>query len=173
MQRLKGVSSESFGCENQLTHSVEKWHRFVRQAWLLGFLKRSLAVGSAHNRMSSIIYAAYTVTDIGVKLMTEDEVQEILLSSEMTVGLKIEVKSNAEVLSESVTHKGKGNHILNIAKELFWISKIGFLLTGQMITISLEFSLRLIFNDLGTVITYVSKLPNYEASDPHFLYSDI
>ena len=119
LQRLKGVSSESFGCGNQLTHSVEKWCRFVRQAWLLGFLKHSLAVGSAHNRMSSIIYAAYTVTDIGVKLMIEDEVQEILLPSEMIVGLKTQVKSNAEVLSESVTSKGKGSHILNVAKELF------------------------------------------------------
>ena len=153
MQRLKGVSSESLGCGNQLTHSVEKWHRFVHQAWLLGFLKRSLAVGSAHNRMSSIIYAAYTVTDIGVKLMTEDEVQEILLPSEMIVGLKTEVKSNAEVLSESVTRKGKGSHILNGAKNFFRIRKIDFLLTGQMITISLEFSVRLILNNSGTVMT--------------------
>ena len=82
----------------------------------------------------------------------------------MIVGLKTEVKSNAEILSESVTRKGKGSYILNVTIELFQIRKFGFLLTGQMITNSLEFSLCLILNDSGTysVMTY----PNYQIMKP-------
>jgi len=59
LQKLHDTSSESFGCGNHFTHSEEKWRKLVRQAWLMGFLKRSLAIGSAHNRRSNIVYAAY------------------------------------------------------------------------------------------------------------------
>ena len=58
--------------------------------------------------------------------MTEDEVQEILLPSDMIDGLKTEVKSNAEVLSESVTRQGKGSHILNVTKNFFGKEKLVF-----------------------------------------------
>lgn len=57
-----------FSCGNYLSHSDETWRILVRQSWLMGFLKRSLAVCNGHNRMSSIVNAVYTTTAEGSKL---------------------------------------------------------------------------------------------------------
>ena len=161
LQKLHDNSSESFGCGNHFTLSVEKWRKLVRQAWLMGFLKRSLAIGSAHNRMSNIVYAAYTVTDLGVKMMAEDEV-EVLLPDEIVCAETKEAESNTEILNKSVVRKGKGAHILHVAKQLISEKEIGFLSISLMTIIFLVFLLHHILNDLDTVKTY----PNYQIMNP-------
>ena len=169
---MKNSSSKSFGCGNQFNHSVDKWRKLVRQAWLLGFLERSLAVGSAHNRMSRIIYAAYTVTGQGRDLLTEDDVQEVLLPDETIDTGTNKDKLDCEVEIVSAVRKGKGTHILNVAKELISDKNNWF-----PIKESKDYNFPGIFNTpfpqrLG-YCDDITKLPNYESTDPHFLYSDI
>jgi len=170
LQRYKDSSFES--CGSQLTHSIEKWRKYVRQVWLMGFLKRSLAVDSAHNRMTTIIYAAYTVTDLGIK-MIEDNTQEILLPDDTIVELKSDADLNTQVSSKpAVIRKGKGTHVLNVAKELFSNKENWFVITQ-----SSDYNYPGVFSTpypqrLG-YCEDISKLPNFEAGDPHFLYSDI
>ena len=171
LQKLHDNSSESFGCGNHFTLSVEKWRKLVRQAWLMGFLKRSLAIGSAHNRMSNIVYAAYTVTDLGVKMMAEDEV-EVLLPDEIVCAETKKAESNAEILNKSVVRKGKGAHILHVAKQLISEKENWFLINQ-----SNDYNFPGVFiapypQRLG-YCEDISKLPNYKPSDPHFLYSDV
>ena len=68
--------------------------------------------------MSNIIYAAYTITDLGVEMMTKDEVpQEIPLPNEIISTERKEAKSNTKILSKSVVQKRKGTHILNVMKQ--------------------------------------------------------
>ena len=164
---------ESFSCGNHFSHSIETWRTLVRQSWLMGFLKRSLAIGTGHNRRTDIVYAAYTVTTEGVKFLSEDSAQEVLLPDEIRSSEKKEVKLNDN--KEQTTpkaRKGRGTHILNVAKRLISDKDNWF-----PIKASTDYNFPGVFDSpypqrLGYCAD-ISKLPNYESSDPHFLYSDI
>jgi len=76
-------TSESFSCGNHFSYSIETWHKLVHQFWLMGFLRRSLAIGNGYNRISHIVYAEYTITTEGENLLSEDSAQEILFPDEI------------------------------------------------------------------------------------------
>jgi len=102
----------------------------------------------------------------------EDDIQEILLPNEMIFGLKSVTESNAQVSSEPVIRKGKGTHLLNVAKQLLLNKENWFAINK-----SSDYNFPGVFSTpypqrLG-YCEDISKLSNYEAGDPHFLYSDI
>ena len=174
------TSSKSFGCGNHFGHSIETWRRLVRQAWLRGFLNRVVAIGSGHNMVSSIAYASYTLTDVGTNYLRDDELPEILLP-DLTASADLKegptTSSHITMSSEVVptvlkVRKGKGTHAINVVKELMSDKKNWF-----SIERSDDYNYPGVFSSpypqrLG-YCEDVSRLPNYEADDPHFLYSDI
>jgi len=65
---------KTFGCGSKiLNHSIEKWHTFIHQAWLKGFLNRKIAIGEGHNKVADIVFATYTVTEDGIVLLESFE----------------------------------------------------------------------------------------------------
>ena len=172
--RNSDSSLQTFGCGTELNHSNEEWRVLIRQAWLKGFLSRLLAIGSGHNMMNDIAFATYTVADTGIALLKNVELQEVLLPK---VNKKLVPATNTDSTpstDQQVIHqrKGKGSHALSIAQELIsdksnWFeikSSDDYNFPGVFTT---PFPQRLGYCE------DISKLPNCEVSDPHFLYSDI
>ena len=165
---------QTFGCGSELNLSSERWRVFIRQAWLKGFLNRQLVVGSGHNMMNDIVFASYTVADEGIALLKNVEIQEVLLPAVDKKLVQTTDTDSTPSSSQKVTHqrKGKGSHALSIAQELLSDKSNWF-----------EIKSSDDYNFLGVFTTPfpqrlgycedISKLPNYEVSDPHFLYSDI
>ena len=128
--------------------------------------------------ITDIVFAAsYTVADTGTALLDNVEFQEVLLP---TIDHKWLLSTDAEAASlpdrqdtnKSVQRKGKGAHTLTIAKKL-----LSDRTNWYNIESSDDYNFPGIFaKPFSQRLGYcedVSKLPNYEPSDPHFLYSDI
>ena len=127
--------------------------------------------------ITDIVFASYTVADTGTALLDNVELQEVLLP---TIDHKWSLSTDAEGAplpdrqdtNKSVQRKGKGAHALTIAKEL-----LSDRTNWYNIESSDDYNFPGIFaKPFPQRLGYcedVSKLPNYEPSDPHFLYSDI
>ena len=127
--------------------------------------------------MTDIVFAAYTVVEDGIVLLENVEDQEIILPAADDKWMLHKDTENAplpdqQAANKSTQRKGKGAHALSVAKEL-----ISDRANWYDIESSDDYNFPGIFTKpypkhLG-YCEDISKLPNYEASDPHFLYSDI
>lgn len=170
--RNSDSSLQTFGCGSKFGFSNEEWRVLIRQAWLKGFLNRQLVVGSGHNMMNDIVFATYTVADPGTTLLKNDDLnQDVLLPKRLppTTDTGSAPSSTEKATSQRM---GKGSHALGVAQELLsdksnWFeikTSDDYHFPGVFTT---PFPQRLGYCE------DISSLPNYEASDPHFLYSDI
>jgi len=169
---------KTFGCGSKIfNHSIEKWCTFICQAWLKGFLERKITIGKGHNKVSDIVFATYTVTEDGTALLESFEDRETLLPALdekwiLHKDVESEPLPDKQPASKPIQRKGKGMNALGVAKEL-----ISDRANWYDIKSSDDYNFPGIFTQpypkrLG-YCEDISKLPNYEASNPHFLFSDI
>lgn len=106
--KLKTTFHETMGIGVELNHSEAQWRQLVRQAWLLGFLSREIAVGKGHNMMRSYTFCTFSLSPHGREFIEAPHQCPLSLPGE--VRLK-ETHGGKEPL-KTATRKGKGCHAL-------------------------------------------------------------
>ena len=173
LNHLHQSCSKTYGCGNKYSHSVEKWRLLIRQAWLKGLLNRSLTVGGGNNMISSITFATYSLSDTGINYLEKDSCDSILLpdiQSNTKASFEQDTKSVESVISKQ--RIGKGCHALTVFQKLISDKKNWFPITN-----SEGYNFPGVFyapypQRLG-YCEDITKLINYEKTDPHFIFSDI
>ena len=156
-----------------MCHSIEAWRTLIRQAWLGGFLVRSISVGCGRNMISTIAYTTYSATDAGNRLLFDEENHnEVLFPGTK----KVKETTTKGLLSQRTkrngVREGKGSHALQIAQDLVSNKENWFPINS-----SDDYNFPGIFNypfpqRMG-FCEDISNLPNYEVTDPHFIFADI
>ena len=112
----------------------------------------------------SKLFATYTVADAGTEFLLPTMDNKWLLVTDT----EIKPLSNKQVTDESHHRKGKGGHVLNVAKELMSDKS-----NCYDIESSDDYNFPVIFTkpypQRFGYCKDISKLPNYEVSDLHFI----
>ena len=176
LSNFQKESAKSFGCGRRFGHSIEKWRTLIRQAWLLGFLHRKLSIGNGTNMLASIAFATFSVSSTGMDRLTEGQGSPVMLpmnpvTSEEQSGEKKKEETNTSN-SVSKQRKGQGCHVLTTLKKLIADKEYWFAITN-----SDGYNYPGVFHEpypkrLG-YCEDITKLPNYDKIDPHFMFSDI
>lgn len=175
LSKFQKESAKSFGCGRRFGHSIEEWCTLIRQAWLLGFLHRKLSIGNGTNMLASVAFATFSVSSTGMDHLTAKVVllcfQMNPVTSEEKSGEKKKEETNTSN-SVSKQRKGQGCHVLTTLKKLIADNKYWFAVTN-----SDGYNYPGVFHEpypkrLG-YCEDITKLPNYDKIDPHFMFSDI
>ncbi len=51
--------------------SVESWRVRIRQAWLLGFLDRSMNLGKGQNLVGHMVFNVFTINEVGMAFLED------------------------------------------------------------------------------------------------------
>jgi hypothetical protein len=176
LNKLQGACSDSFGLGRKFELSIEKWRTLIRQAWLEGFLDRTLLIGSGNNMLSSVAFATLSLSSSGIQCLEEDMAYPVMLPIEVEIPvieeLEEEQESTARDKSKAAPRRGKGSYALTTLKKLIANKENWFLITN-----SDGYNFPGVFDEpyprrLG-YCEDITQLPNYEETDPHFMFSDI
>lgn len=155
--KFKKSSSETHGCGRKCTISLDAWRMLIRQTWLLGYIDRTLVVGGGINMISSLVFAKYSITELGRELLrgNEDEIielpeiEEVLSSRSICTDPPLISKDIDKVLKSS--RNGKGSHALVVLKRLIEEKENWFPITASEEYFFLVFSVIRILSAWVTV----------------------
>ena len=151
--------------------SESDWRLRIRQAWLSGFLHRSMQLGHSNRRLTSMVFNTYSTTEAGRELITSPA--PILLPGIHTPAAHSTTRtSSTDITSPKKTRKSKGAHLLPTLCNLlssrenwFEIKKPeDYQFPGKF---SAAYPQRLGFSP------DITRLPFYGENDEHFLFTDI
>ena len=167
LNKFQGISSKTFGCGREFEFSNEKWRTLIRQA---GFLDRKLSIGSGNNMVA---FVAFATSSSGIHRLEEDVVNPVMLPVEFeTQAIKQGQESKVKDNARTIPRRGKGCHALTVLKTLIANKENWFLITN-----SNGYNFPGVFDEpypkrLG-YCENITQLPNYEETDPHFMFADI
>lgn len=105
------ITSFGAGASLCLGLSEAAWRVRTRQAWLCGFLERSMHLGHGQGRITSMVFNSYSVTAAGEELLTSPT--QVLLPCEPHRPVQARTTATANsTTSIKQIRKSKGNHLL-------------------------------------------------------------
>ena len=186
-------SQDSFGSGQLFRHSMETWRGLIRQAWLSGLLNRQMKRGIGTRMVNGVIFNVYDITNEGITFLTKP--REILLSTdepespeqpakEETLTTKPTANRCDSHICKSLSHcstksvlvfthrKGMGSQAITSIRNLMTTSENWFPITSNK-----DYHFPGVFEHLPPkrmgYCSDITMLPNYEKSDPDFMYTDI
>ena len=163
------VSSEAFGKGGELGLCIDEWRNRVRQAWLLGLIKREMTLGKGHNLLGEMVFNSFTITPAGEAFLTNPTAVQLpsirptsnrLTSSQLKEG------------EEKRKRQGRGSHALPVIRSLMASSDQWFSIASENDyhypgVFTVPYPQRMAY------CSDISTLAHYDPSNKHFLFTDI
>lgn len=149
--------------------SESAWRVRIRQAWLCGFLERSMQFGRCEGRITNMVFNSYTVSIAGEELLTSSI--PVYLPNEPHKPVNQDCTSVSAVNVKS-TRKSKGSHLLPTLTRLLSSSENWYDINDAE-----DYQYPGKFKSapprrLGFAQD-ITLLPFYTKDDEHFLFNDI